>query len=469
MDSRQPVTRGQMLIGRDAECDQIAGLLTDARRGHSGTLLLFGEPGVGKTALCTWALEQANGMRVLTARGVESEIGISYAGLAELCADDLTDKDRLPEPQARAVDAALARRDARQVDRFAIGAAVLSLLSAAAEHEPVLVVVDDAQWLDPSSGQALLFAVRRLRNVGIAVLVATRPGATFDSERTGLTQLRLQGLDAAASRALLHAAHGTLVPGVSDLLASRTEGNPLALLEIPLVLSEAQLAGRQAIAEPLPVGPALIRALLHRLAGLPPDTMRALVVAAATGGERVQPLVDALSTLRLDRSVLEPAEQAGALAITGSHFEFRHPLLRSAIYHGASGPARREVHGALARVTQGEPHAWHLAHATIGEDEAVAATLERIGLDARRRGAPTPPPQLWNARRIFPGRARRASDASPKRRATPTSRDARRPRSVCSTTRSTGRSMPSSTLTCSTCVGGSSWSAAASTRPTGCS
>ena len=103
VDSRQPATRGQMLVGRDAECDQIAGLLTDARRGHSGTLLLFGEPGVGKTALCTWALEQANGMRVLTARGVESEIGISYAGLRSLCADDLTDKDRLPEPQARAL------------------------------------------------------------------------------------------------------------------------------------------------------------------------------------------------------------------------------------------------------------------------------------------------------------------------------------------------------------------------------
>ena len=149
MDGRQPVTRGQVLLGRDAECGQIARLLTDARRGHSGALLVFGEPGIGKTALCTWALEQADGMRVVTARGVESEIGISYAGLAELCADHLTGKDRLPEPQARALEGALARRRSPPPDRFAIGAAVLSLLSATAERGSMLVLVDDAQWLDP--------------------------------------------------------------------------------------------------------------------------------------------------------------------------------------------------------------------------------------------------------------------------------------------------------------------------------
>jgi DNA-binding CsgD family transcriptional regulator len=261
-----------------------------------------------------------------------------------------------------------------------------------------------------------VFAARRLRREGVALLVATRPGSVFDAKGAGLPRLALTGLEPSAARALLDAAHGVLPTAVAQLLVERTEGNPLALVEMPLVLSEAQLAGGQPIEEPLPLGPMLVRALLHRLAGLPDVALRVLLVAAASGAERVQPVVDALGALGLDRGVLDAAEQAGVLSIMGDRFEFRHPLLRSAIYHGATGPARRATHGALARVSTGESRAWHLAHATVGEDEAVAAMLERVGLEARRRGAPAAAAAaLERAARLSTpgeGRVRRLTDAA---------------------------------------------------------
>jgi hypothetical protein len=159
----------QTLVGRDAECGRITRLLRAARLSRSGVLVLLGEPGIGKTALCTWALQQADAMGVVTARGVESEHDIPYAALAELCAGPLSHLDRLPTPQARALDGALGHRGSAPQDRFAIGAAVLSLLSAAAEQRSMLVLVDDAQWLDRSSTDALLFAARRLREDGVAM------------------------------------------------------------------------------------------------------------------------------------------------------------------------------------------------------------------------------------------------------------------------------------------------------------
>ena len=405
-----------MLVGREVESGRVEGLLAGARAQRSGALVLSGDPGIGKSALCAWAVAQAAGMRVLSVRGVESEADLPFAGLSELCAGELDRLGLLPDPQARALEAALTRRDAPPGDRFAIGAAVLSLLAVADDGESVLVIVDDAQWLDASSADALLFAARRLRSEGVAMLVATRPGTIFDADSTGVPRLSLSGLEPSAARALLGAVHGAMPAQVAQLLADRTEGNPLALLEMPLVLSEAQLAGEQPIEEPLPVGPTLVRALLHRLADLADPARQALLVATASGGERVQPVVDALGTLGLDRDVLDPAEQAGALAIVGEHFEFRHPLLRSAIYHGASAPARRTAHGALAQVASGATRAWHLAQATVGEDEAVAAALEQVGQEARLRGAPSAAASAFEraARLSGPGEARirRLTDAA---------------------------------------------------------
>jgi DNA-binding CsgD family transcriptional regulator len=396
------------LVGRDAECERLSRLLAGARCQRSGVLVLSGEPGIGKSALCAWAAAQAGDMRVLSTHAVESEVDLPFAALSELFAGDLDRVGSLPEPQARALDGALARRDAPAGDRFAIGAAVLSLLALVGEGRPVLVVVDDAQWLDASSADALLFAARRLHRESVAMLVATRPGAVFDAERSRLPRLTLTGLDMPAAQALLEAAHEALPVPVARLLSTRTAGNPLALLELPLLLSRGQLAGDQPIDEPLPLGPTLVRALCHRLSPLSDDAHRALLVAAASGGERVQPVVDAVRALGLDRSVLDAAEQTGALSVAGERFQFRHPLLRSAVYPGAPAPARRAAHDALARVTSGEQRAWHLAQATVGEDDAVAAMLERVGLDARRRGAPAAATAALEraARLSAPGRTR---------------------------------------------------------------
>jgi DNA-binding CsgD family transcriptional regulator len=404
------------LVGREEACSRISALLGAARQRRSGALVISGDPGIGKSALCTWAVAHAAGMHVVSVQAIESEFDLPFAGVSELCAGELDRVDLLPSPQKRALEAALARRETRQGDRFAVGAALLSLLAVVRERQSLLVVVDDAQWLDPSSADAVLFAARRLRAEGVALLVATRPGGVFAGERTGLPGLTLRGLDRDAARALLKAAHGVLPGDVAELLADRTGGNPLALLELPLVLNRAQLAGQQRIDEPLPVGPTLVRAMCHRLAALPEETARALLVAAASGAGRVQPVIDALSALGLERSVLEAAERAGVLSIVGDVFEFRHPLLRSAIYHRADGPARRSVHEALAQISEGDIRVWHLAYATVGENEAVAAMLERVGLSARQRGSPTgAAAALEHAARLSApgeGRVRRLTEAA---------------------------------------------------------
>jgi DNA-binding CsgD family transcriptional regulator len=414
--SRHASKSPEHLVGREAECARIAELLEEARAERSGALVLAGEPGIGKSALCAWAIARADGMRVLTVLGVESEVDLPFAGLSELCADQLDHIELLPEPQARALEGALARRALHAGDRFAIGAALLSLLALVEEQRSVLVVVDDAQWLDAASTDALIFATRRLRTEGVAVLVATRPGATFDAEATGLPGLVLGGLEPQAARLLLEAAYGALPANVVDVLAAAGEGNPLALLEIPRLLSEPQLAGRQPIDTPLRTGPTLEHALLHRVVSLPAETRRGLVIAAASDTERLQPVVDAVVEVGLRADVLEAAERARVLSIAGQRFAFAHPLLRSAIYHRAPEPTRRAAHAALASVSVGESRVWHLARATVGEDEALAASLEEIGSQARLRGAPVAAASAFQraARLTAPGqeRARRLTEAA---------------------------------------------------------
>ena len=376
------------LFGREPERHRISELLEDARRQVSGALVLSGDAGMGKSALCAWALAHADSMRQLTVHGVESEMDLPFAGLSELFVGELDRIASLPAPQARALEGALSRGDAPTGDRFAIGAAVLSLLASIGADGSALVVVDDAQWLDSASADALRFAARRLRSEGVAMLVATRPEGVFAAASTRIPRVDVEELDAAASRALLRESHGPLPTDVTRALLDRAHGTPLALVEIPGLLSAEQLAGDVPIADPLPLGPTLVRALLQRLSGLSDHARLALLVAAASGGERVQPVVDALRALNVPGTVLEDAERAGALSISGDRFEFRHPLLRAAVHHEAGGPLRRAAHAALADATDGDARAWHLAQATVGEDEAVAAELERVGVDADRRGAP---------------------------------------------------------------------------------
>jgi DNA-binding CsgD family transcriptional regulator len=383
MSVREPLA----LVGREDECARIAELLAAAFEQRSGVLVVSGEPGIGKSALCAWAVEQAAGMRMLSVTGVECEADLPFAGLASLCGPELARVATLPEPQARALDAALARTDSAPVDRLSIGAAVLSLLAAAAPAAPLLVLVDDAQWLDEASAHALRFAARRLSVEGIAMLIATRPGSAFELDGGGLPTLAVEPLDDVAGRRLLAAEHGSLAAPVVEVLLAHSAGNPLALIEAPRALSDAQRTGAEAVQSPIAIGDALAAALLLRVAPLPARTRRALLVASATTSSRVAPVLAALKELGLDPSALEPAERAGVIAIDAERFEMRHPLLRSAIYRDADGPSRRAVHAVLSRVTDDDERAWHLGQSAVGEDETAAAELEAAGVRARARGA----------------------------------------------------------------------------------
>jgi DNA-binding CsgD family transcriptional regulator len=381
-----------MLLGRRQERGQIDALLAQARSGASGALLIVGEPGVGKSALLADAFARADGLSALWARGVESEIELAFSGLAQLLAPQLLGHlEAIPGPQAAALASALALGPPVPGDPLTVYAATLSLLAAAAEERPVLGVVDDLHWLDASSTAALLFVARRLRAEGIALLLAARPGGVrFPPE---LPRLELAGLDDRAATALLTRSVRRIDPRVAARLVTETGGNPLALLELPALLSEGQLEGREPLQRRLLVGERVERAFLDSAEVLPDETQLALLVAAASESGAVDEISGGLQALGIAVEAFEPAEAAGLVTHAGGEVRFRHPLARSAIYHGAGSGARRRVHGALAAGLAGPEHAarraWHLAEATVGPDEEVASALERTALDARRRGGHT--------------------------------------------------------------------------------
>jgi hypothetical protein len=381
-----------MPLGRDSECARIDALLEGARQGRGGTIVLRGEAGVGKSTLLEYARKGADGMTVLSARSVETEAELALAGLSQVLWPILDLSEAIPAPQRAALEAGLGRGPPLAPgDRFAVYAAVLSLLVAATEHSPVLLLADDAHWLDRSSAEALTFSARRLGEEGVALIFARRehPGA-FDP--SGLPELLVDGLDAAAAAQLLRERVSTeLSPATAERLIDATGGNPLALIELPDVLTEAQLGGREALSEPLPVGPQIESGFQRRIAGLSPRAQHALTVAAASGSNTTDELVPALRDLGMGLGDLEPAEAAGLLAIDGSALVFPHPLARSAAYQAASSQDRREAHRALAEALRSTQligrRALHLAEAAVEPDEDVAAELEQAGIDARGRGA----------------------------------------------------------------------------------
>jgi DNA-binding CsgD family transcriptional regulator len=395
-----------MLLGRDSECSQIDRMLDDARRGISSALVVRGQAGIGKTALCRYAVSRAEGMRVVTARGVEFESGLPFAGLSELFRSVLKQMDAIPRPQAAALADALAldppkplrtselAGERRYTERFTVYAATLSLLAAVAEDVPLLAVIDDAHWLDEPSAEALLFAARRLHTEGVILLFAVRDGESASAfDATGLPELVLSGLDRESSQTLLSQCTGhRIAKAVAEQLIESTGGNPLALKEISSVLSQAQLAGSELLDDPLPAGPSLERVFRRHVSRLPAGAQRALLVAAASEFTSMALFAQAIKTLGGDTADLEVAETAGLISIQGPGLEFRHPLLRSAVYYGASGTDRRAAHRALAQALSGEQEAdrraWHLAAATITPDEEVAQALEGAGSNARRRGGP---------------------------------------------------------------------------------
>jgi DNA-binding CsgD family transcriptional regulator len=380
------------LLGREPERRRIERLLEGARRGESGVLVLAGEAGIGKTALLRYATALAESMTVVETTGIEAEAELEFSGLLDLCRPIVGFLEHIPEHQAAALRAALALAPRAERDRFAVGAALLSLLAAVGEQNPLLVVVDDAQWLDAASADALRFAARRLDRDRVGFIFAMREGEGAGREPHGFETIQLSGLELDDARKLLTRTVADGMPEqVADRLHAATRGNPLALVELPALLSREQIEGSAAVSDPLPTGRSIQEAYLHRVDALPGETRRALLVVAAATEERLEPIAGGLAELGLDLSALQPAEDAGLLVVGDGRARFSHPLVRSAVYHAATGSERRAVHGALAasleRLADPDRSARHLASAVIGPDEDVATRLAAAGARARERTA----------------------------------------------------------------------------------
>jgi DNA-binding CsgD family transcriptional regulator len=378
-----------MLWGRRQQCEALDGLLADVRAGRSRVLVVSGEPGIGKTALLGYAAETAQDFQVVHAEGVESDMELPVAALHQLCGRMLSRLDRLPGPQRAALGVAFGLRSGRAPDRFLVDLAVLGLLSEVAADQPLLCLVDDAQWLDQASAQALAFVARRLDAESVALLFGTRdPAAAGDL--AGLPGLVVEGLPDADARALLASVlPGRLDERVRDRIIAEAAGNPLALLELPHGVTTAELAGGFGLPGTGPLSGRIEDIFRRRLAPLPATTQRLLLLAAAEPTGDPALLWRAADRLAIG-DVAADATQAGGLLVVGAGVTFRHPLVRSAIYRSASPQDRREVHRALAEATdpQLDPdrRAWHLAQAAPGPDEDVAAELERSADRAQARG-----------------------------------------------------------------------------------
>jgi len=376
-----------MLVDRRIERAALDSLIASARDGMGRALVLRGEPGIGKTALLEYAIESASGFRIVRAAGVESEMELAFAALHQLCVPALDRLERLPGPQRDALGVAFGMRAGEAPDRFLVGLAVLSLLSDVAAERPLLCVVDDAQWLDRASAQALAFAARRLLAEPVAVIFAARePGEEF----TGLPEQLVQSLDDTEARALLGSfLRVPLDEQVRERILAEMRGNPLALVELPRGLTPDELAGGFGVLSASALPDRIEQTFLRRYDALPPAGRQLLlVVAAEPTGDPVL-VWRAAGRLGIKPDAAAAAEACGLLMI-GAPMMFRHPLVRSAVYRAASPQERRAVHRALAEATdpQADPdrRAWHLAEAASGPDEEVAAELERSAGRARERG-----------------------------------------------------------------------------------
>jgi hypothetical protein len=386
VSSTDPVTG---LLDRRGERAAVDRVLDQARAGSSAVLVVRGEPGIGKTALLGYAAGRALGFRVVRAWGVESEMELAFAGLHQLCVPMLGRLDQLPGPQRDALAVAFGMREGQAPDRFLVGLAVLSLLAATAEDQPLACLVDDAQWLDRASVQCLAFAARRLLAEPVALIFAARePGD--DHELAGMPGLAVTGLGDADARALLASAiSGRLDARVADLIVAETRGNPLALLELPRGLPPAELAGGFGLPGAAPLAGRIEDSFARQLDAMPDQTRRLLLLAAADpSGDR--PLVwRAAGRLGIPVQAGAPAVEAGLVEF-GTRVRFRHPLVRSAAYRSASFSERQQMHAALAEATDpiADPdrRAWHRAQAAAGPDEEVAAELECSAGRAQARG-----------------------------------------------------------------------------------
>ncbi|MGP3963414.1 helix-turn-helix transcriptional regulator [Nonomuraea sp. 3N208] len=412
MASRGP---GLQLRGRQIECETLDQLVATVQAGNSAVLVVRGDVGIGKTALVEYARASASGCRIARAAGVESEMELAFGGLHQLCAPFLDHLGHLPAPQREALGTAFGLSAGAPPDRFLVGLAVLSLLADVAEKEPLVCLIDDAQWLDRVSAQTLAFVARRLLAERIGLVFAVRE-SHLEQELRGLPQLAVGRLSDSDARALLDSVSpGRLDERVRDRIVAETQGNPLALLELPRGLTPAELAGGFGRPDARPLASQIEQSFLRRVQSLPPQTQQLLLIAAAEPVGDVTLLTRAAELLGIAAAAAAPAEAAGLITI-GTRVRFRHPLVRSAAYRVATPENRQNVHRALADATdpRSDPdrRAWHLANATASPDETVAAELEHSADRAQARGGVAAAAAfLERAAELTPDPARRGTRA----------------------------------------------------------
>ena len=375
------------LTDRHAECDVLGRLVAAVRAGESRALVVHGEPGVGKTALLEYLAGQASGCRVAHAGGVQSEMELAFAVLHQLCAPMLDRLERLPAPQRDALRTAFGLSAGPAPDRFLIGLAALGLLSEMAGERPLVCIVDDEQWLDSASAQVLAFVARRLGAESVGLVFGARVPT---GDLAGLPELVIGGLREDDARALLDSAlTGPLDTLVRDQIVAEAHGNPLALLELPRGWTAAELAGGFGLPGAVPLAGRIEESFRRQLGALPAQPRRLLQLAAAEPTGDPVLVWRAAGRLGICAEAAGPAVEAG-LAEFGVRVRFRHPLVRSAAYQSAPTDDLREIHAALAEVTDpaSDPDrlTWHRAAATAAPDEDVATELERSAGRAQARG-----------------------------------------------------------------------------------
>jgi DNA-binding CsgD family transcriptional regulator len=378
------------VIGRLEEREALTDLLDAARNGLSGALVLSGEAGIGKTTLLDYAAAAAIDFRVLRVSGFESERDLAFAAVHRLLAPFLARREILPPLQRTTIESAFGFVEGPPADRFLVGLATLSLLADAAADRPLLCVIDDAQWLDDESLAALAFTGRRLHADRIAMVFGVRDTSEAPLPIEGFSTVRVEGLAGPDALELLRAVVvGPLDTLVADRIVAETMGSPLALVELAGGLTSEQLAAGALQPEPLPISRRLEEHFLRKVRALPADTQRFLVLASAEASGDPPLIAAAAELLQLPDDATDAAEAAGLLSVRRL-VRFRHPLVRSAVYSGATPAERRRIHGALAAVAGArgdhDRRAWHLGSAALTPDEHVAAELEAAADRALRRG-----------------------------------------------------------------------------------
>lgn len=381
-----------LLVGRHAELALLMGML-DSVPDRGGALVLRGEAGIGKSVLLAAARGTASerGMRVLSTAGVQSERELSFAALHRLMRPILARVGRLPARQQGVLRAAFGIRDDEVGNLFQVALAALELLANEATDCPLLVIADDVHWFDAASRDVIAFIARRVESDQVVVLAAVREGYEDAISGLGLPELRLAGLEASAAGQLLDACAPKLPAAIRRQLLEIAGGNPLALQELPTLASSEVTAMGTGTAI-LPVTARLEQAFATRLRDVPQATNAALLLAAANATSSLAEVLAAAEILAgnpIEAAVLQPAIDVGLITVIGPTIQFRHPLVRSAIYHAASLEQRQAAHTALSEVLEAQPdrRAWHRAAATFTRNDDVACELEQLAIRARRRGA----------------------------------------------------------------------------------